>query len=85
MIQIDMVLHSAITRKTSQLVKINIINDGTGTIRKGNYSYTIRGKRNQLLKEGVIKNWSRIAKPPLALLQEVINDAYPPKIKIIKP
>lgn len=77
MIHVDMILHSAVTGQSSQLVKIVITNDGTGTMKKGNYDYAIRGKKNQLLKKGRIEGWSRQAKTPLALLQKVINTAYP--------
>jgi hypothetical protein len=79
MIQIKMFLHSARTLQTSTLVEIHIINDGTGTAARGNYRWQIFGKRNRLLKEGELKNWPRNSKTAAALLQRVLNDAYPVK------
>lgn len=72
-----MTLHSAITRKASTLVEIKIVNDGTGTPKRGNYRWEIRGKRGRLLKEGMLINWPRQSKTAAALLQRVLNDAYP--------
>lgn len=77
MLQVKMFLHSAISRQTSTLVEIHIVNDGTGTAARGNYRWTIFGRRKQLLKEGEIKKWARNSKTAAALLQRVLNDAYP--------
>lgn len=77
MIQVKMMLHSAITRQTSALVEIHIVNDGTGTSTRGNYRWAIFGKRKQLLKAGEIRGWARNSKTAAALLQRVLNDAYP--------
>lgn len=65
--------------RDAELVNITIVNDGTGTTSRGNYDYTIRGRRNRRIKSGRILNWPRLAKTPCALLQRVINDAYPEK------
>ena len=72
-----MKLHSAITGGISTLVKIRIVNTGTGTLARGNYHYTISGRNGRHMKVGYINNWPRNSKTPLALLQRVINDAYP--------
>lgn len=78
MIVVKMNLVSAISRsRDGTLVTIEIYNDGTGTAARGNYDFTIRGKRGQVLKEGRVENWPRKAKTPCALLQKVINTAYP--------
>lgn len=77
MIITEMKLHSAVTGGISTLVKIKIYNDGTGTVARGNYQYTIGGRNGRPMKCGSIKNWARKSKSPLALLQRVINDAYP--------
>jgi hypothetical protein len=76
-IYVEMNLHSAITQKKSTLVTIVIINDGTGTAKRGNYDYTIHGRKKQRLKSGRIEGWPRQSKTACALLQAVINDAYP--------
>jgi len=77
MIVVHMDLNSAITGQQSQLCKILIINDGNGTKNRGNYSYSIWGKNNRLMKQGHIKNWPRLAKHSILLLQAVLEDAYP--------
>lgn len=63
--------------RVSQLVRIVIVNDGTGSTHRGNYDYVIYGKRNRELKRGRIPYWPRQSKTPIKLLQAVINDAYP--------
>lgn len=77
MIIVPMTLVSAVTGKASILGSVRIVNDGAGTRTHGNYVYTILGKKGQVLREGTIKNWPRLRMPPLALLQRVMNDAYP--------
>ena len=77
MLEVKMNLHSAITGKSSTLVKIIICNDGSGTHTRGNYIWSIYGRRGQLLKRGELKNWPRNSKTAAALLQRVLNDAYP--------
>lgn len=81
MLQTMMHLHSAITGKVSTLVEIRIFNTGTGTPSRGNYCWQIKGRRGQLLKQGEIKNWARKSKTAAALLQRVLNDAYPKGVK----
>lgn len=77
MILTTMTLHSAVTGLPTELVSIKIVNTGTGSKTRGNYWYEIRGKRRRLLKSGEVANWPRLHKSPLALLQKVINSAYP--------
>ena len=77
MIITEMKLYCAITGKISNLVKIKICNDGTGNSARGNYQWMICGRNGRLMKRGNIHNWARNSKTPLALLQRVINDAYP--------
>lgn len=77
MIITRMMLHSAITGGITELVKIKISNDGTGTQKRGNYRWTITGKRGRKMKEGRLVNWPRLSKTPLELLQRIINTAYP--------
>ena len=78
MIKVQMNLISAVSRsRDAVLVTIEIYNDGTGSKTRGNYDFVIRGKRGQVMKEGRVENWPRVAKTPCALLQKVINTAYP--------
>jgi len=85
MIVCTMNLVSAVSKKRDAvLVTITIANDGTTTgndFKKGSYNWTIHGRSGRLLKRGHLANWPRMSKTPLALLQRVINDAYPPKVK----
>jgi hypothetical protein len=78
MIVTRMELFSAITGQRSTLVEIRITNDGTSTrASRGNYDWVIKGRRGQTLKRGRLENWPRQARTPCALLQRVINEAYP--------
>ena len=81
MIITEMKLHSAITGQISTLVKVIIFNDGTGTFERGNYQWIIKGRNGRQMKRGNLQNWPRNSKPPLALLQRVINDAYPKGVR----
>lgn len=59
------------------LVTIEITNTGTGTPARGNYRWRIIGRIGQVLRCGTLLNWPRKSYTALALLQRVINDAYP--------
>lgn len=66
MIIIRVELHSAITGKSTELARMSIVNDGTGTERKGNYDiYSYRGRdketldKRTLMKQGKISGWNR--------------------------
>lgn len=67
MIIVKVELLSAITGETTELAKMHIINDGTGSSAKGNYTATsYRGRsKEQLDKAFVMKitkvtNWPRL-------------------------
>jgi len=77
MIIVTVKLHSARNGEISQLARIRLWNDGTGTQERGNYHWEIRGKGNRFMKNGELKNWPRKSKTALALLQKVINVSYP--------
>lgn len=78
MIICSMNLVSAISpNRDCTLVTIVITNDGTGTGKHGNYNYEIKGRKGQSLRCGHIEHWPRANKTACALLQRVINDAYP--------
>lgn len=64
-------------KKITQLARIKIWNDGTGSKNVGNYKYEIRGKSNRLMKAGMIAGFPRKAKHSVKLLQLVLDDAYP--------
>lgn len=56
------------------LGEIRIINDGTGTVRRGNYivrQLDRTGKR--VVREGRVENWSRSAKSPVQLLAAALH------------
>jgi len=79
MIEVTMMLYPhGYTAHQRTLATIRIVNDGTGTLTRGNYRWSIMGKNNKrVLKHGVLLNWPRQSKTPVALLQKVINTAYP--------
>ncbi len=67
MIIIKVELHSAVTRRVTELARMSIVNDGTGTGRYGNYVGTIfRGRSTeQLNKQTIMRqkqlyNWPRL-------------------------
>ena len=60
---------------TKTLATIQIINDGTGTLTRGNYKYIITIAGVEFFK-GKIKNHLRQEEPVCRLLQKVLNDAY---------
>lgn len=84
MIKVEMWLHSARTGRKTQLAKVTIVNDGTGSLSKANYMYAIRGKTDRILREGEIKNWPRNSYEPHVLLMAVIADAYPVTSRRVK-
>lgn len=49
-----------------------IWNDGTGTKNKGNYCFQLFGKSRKL-REGEIKNFSRLKKHAWYLIQEMLK------------
>jgi len=79
MILIKMTLHSALTGHPTQLAEIKIVNKGRGDRNspRGDYHYVIRGKSKRVMKRGDVLDWPRKARHPIALLQHVINQAYP--------
>lgn len=82
MILVKMQLVSAVSRsRDARLVTIEIYNDGTGTKTRGNYEFAIVGKKGRVLKKGRVENWPRKSKSPCALLQRVINTAYPKGVR----
>jgi hypothetical protein len=66
MLIITVELHSAITGKVTEIAKMKLYNDGTGTSQKGNYAgVTYRGKDDALIQEktnrtGSVKNYPRL-------------------------
>lgn len=77
MIVTTMNLHSAVTGKTSTLVTVKITNDGTGTVERGNYRWTVYGRDGRIIKTGYLDNWPRKRKSAGQLLAKVMNTAYP--------
>ncbi len=59
MIVVKIELHSAITGQTTELGRLHIANDGTGTPERGNYNITKLGKRCRRLSEARVENHPR--------------------------
>ncbi len=77
MIVVSMMLHSAVTLGVSELCSIKIVNDGTGTLTRGNYEWEIRGRKKQVIRTGRVENWPRNARSAPQLLAKVLVAAYP--------
>lgn len=56
-----------------RLASVIIVNDGTGTAKRGNYRYSIFKKRLRLWKAGELKNFPRASRDALELLKRVLN------------
>lgn len=68
MIVVKVELHSAVTRRVSEIARMHIINDGGGTRARGNYEVmTCRGRSAASLSQGVpqrkgfVRNYPRLA------------------------
>ncbi len=53
---------------------IRIANDGTGTPRRGNYDYAMRGGRHRMMKTGRITDYARQAYNPWELVRRILQD-----------
>lgn len=67
MLVVKVELHSAITREITEIARMTIVNDGTGTGRWGNYVGTVfRGRsKSQFDKQTIMRtknlnNWPRL-------------------------
>lgn len=60
------------------LARGTIANDGTGTLRRGNYRYSLsqQGRLNTATREGAVTNFPRLSKNVWHLLALVLNTAF---------
>lgn len=56
------------------LGKIEVHNDGTGSISRGNYLYKLRGQKSRLMSRGEIKDYARNAQHPWNLIRRILKD-----------
>jgi len=67
-------------RKEKEIAKIIIINDGTGTKRRGNYKFAIWLKRRaHSWRTGEIKNFPRMSYNVVNLLWRCLNENFKSK------
>lgn len=61
--------------KQTILCNMTIVNDGTGSIKKGNYEVCLysKGKKPRLIRKTRIENWNRISKPAWRLIAEAFK------------
>ena len=76
MIIVEVKLLSASTGKTTSLGHMHICNDGTGLGNKGNYDIEVFNKAGRSYKKSRVENWPRQAKPPMRLIQKVLNTVW---------
>jgi hypothetical protein len=50
------------------LGRIVIVNDGTGSATRGNYSVRVEGKGGRVIRDGLVLNWPRKSKPVFELV-----------------
>jgi len=82
MIIVKVELHSAVTGKVTELGRLHITNDGTGTETRGNYDVErmarITAKR-QVLAHGRVTNWPRKSASIWRLLRRALDAVLPPR------
>jgi len=59
--------------RVSRLCDVEIINDGTGTLKRGNYRVVVKSKAGRVMREGRVENWPRKAKHPVDLLAAALE------------
>ncbi|MGH7178848.1 MAG: hypothetical protein ACREJC_15835 [Tepidisphaeraceae bacterium] len=60
--------------KPVSLGTLRIANTGTGTATRGNYRYTLRGKRNRLIANGTLDGFPRKRQIAWELVRRVLDD-----------
>lgn len=75
MIIIKVELHSAITGEVTEIGRMHIVNDASGTKDRGNYYAHImrRGTTNRVQKTGVVTNWPRLSKSVWHLVSKALE------------
>lgn len=78
MLVIKLELHSAVTGLVTELGRLDIINDGTGSDALGNYEYTLLGKDasgKRYSHSGDIRHWPRRTNSAWALVKHALSIA----------
>lgn len=57
----------------SQLCRVEIANEGTGSATRGNYKVILFSKSNAKIRECKIENWPRKARPAWRLIAEAFK------------
>ena len=73
MLEVTIILHSAVTGKASRLGFATIANDGTGTRGRGNYNVTFYGKR-RVIRRARVTNFRRLGLNAWDLLREAMKE-----------
>ena len=75
MLIVKVELHSAVTGKISKIAEMRIVNDGTGTKKRGNYwgNVFFRSK-NAKPVEGFVRDYPRLTKHVWNLVAAMLSD-----------
>lgn len=73
MIVVKIELHSACTRKVTELGRVEIINDGTGSELRGNYDVHRIGQHSRWLGVGRVENHPRKSRTIFNLLRKALE------------
>lgn len=73
MIVVKIELHSAITGQVTELGRLHVINDGTGTSLRGNYGIEKFGKRQRFLGRARVEDWPRKSYSVFRLLKRALE------------
>lgn len=73
MIIVKIELHSAVTGKVTELGRMHIINDGTGTPQRGNYHVHKLGKDRRRLDVARVENHPRKSRTIFNLLRKALE------------
>lgn len=73
MILVKIELHSAVTGKMTELGRLKIVNDGTGTKDRGNYNVTKIGKNGRVLSGARVEDHPRLSRSIFNLIRKALE------------
>lgn len=81
MLVVKIELHSANTGQTSEIGRMRIYNDGTGTKERGNYVVEVfRKSTKNVLRKSTVKDYPRLDYNVWRLVSRALRAAFPEEI-----
>lgn len=76
-VTVELIPYGILTHPRRQVLgTAKIVNDGTGTLVRGNYTFEVRGKRNRLLADGWVGDFARKQRNSWDLLHLVLDGTF---------